>query len=79
MSFPNFVSSLAKQNLNAEEIGLCSLYASGFISKELSGILDGGSIYQINCNIRTKLGGRLDGHTLPVWIRELFQKTNNEV
>ena len=73
VSYPSFVSALASHGLNAEEIGLCSMYASGFISKELSGILDGGSIYQINCSIRTKLAGEIEGRTLPVWIRELFQ------
>ena len=73
LSFPKFVSGLVKSGLSAEEIGLCSLYASGFVTKELSDMIDSGSIYQINCSIREKLGNVLDGRTLPAWLRDSFK------
>ncbi|MBO4455731.1 MAG: hypothetical protein J5759_04725 [Bacteroidales bacterium] len=72
LSFPGFIGVLVNKGLNAEEIGLCSLYASGFVTKELSGIIDSGSIYHINSSIRAKLGNALDGRTLPAWLREMF-------
>ena len=72
LSFPGFVGILVDKGLNAEEIGLCSLYASGFVTKELSGIIDSGSIYHINSSIRAKLGNALDGRTLPAWLRNQF-------
>ncbi len=73
LSFPKFVSGLVKSGLSAEEVGLCSLYASGFVTKELSDMIDSGSIYQINCSIREKLGNVLDGRTLPAWLRDSFK------
>lgn len=72
LSFPQFVANLVKHGLNSEEIGLCALYASGFVSKELSDMVDSGSVYQINCNIRSKLGDTIEGRTLPAWLRDLF-------
>ena len=72
LSFPDFVSSLVKYNLSSEEIGLCSLYASGYITKELTDMVDSGSIYHINSSIRAKLGDEVGGRTLPAWLRDLF-------
>jgi tetratricopeptide (TPR) repeat protein len=72
LSFPEFVAALVGKGLNAEEIGLCSLYASGFVTKELSSIIDSGSIYHINSSIRAKLGDEVGGRTLPAWLRDLF-------
>jgi tetratricopeptide (TPR) repeat protein len=73
LSFPKFIARLVESGLTAEEIGLCSLYASGFVTKELSDMIDSGSIYQINCSIREKLGNVLDGRTLPAWLRDSFK------
>ena len=73
LSFPDFVAKLVERGLNSEEVGLCSLYASGFVSKELTDIIDSGSVYLINGNIRTKLGDTIDGRTLPAWLRDLFK------
>lgn len=75
LSFPAFVAKLVKYGLNSEEIGLCSLYASGFVSKELAKTIDSGSIYIINCDIRAKLGDSVGGRTLPAWLRDLFQES----
>lgn len=73
LSFPKFISRLVESGLTAEEIGLCSLFASGFVTKELTDMIDSGSIYQINCSIREKFGNALDGRTLPAWLRDLFK------
>ncbi len=73
LSFPKFIARLVESGLTAEEIGLCSLFASGFVTKELTDMIDSGSIYQINCSIREKLGNALDGRTLPAWLRDLFK------
>lgn len=77
LSFPDFVAKLAAYGLNSEEIGLCSLYASGFVSKELTDMIDSGSIYLINSNIRTKLGDAVGGRTLPAWLRDLFKESKS--
>ena len=74
LSFPEFVSALLQYGLSSEEIGLCSLYASGFLSKEVSSIIDSGSIYHINRSIRTKLGDVVDARALPSWLRDLFER-----
>ena len=78
LSFPDFVSELVDYNLNAEEIGLCALYASGFVAKEVSDLIETSSIYHINSNIRKKLADVLDNHTLPMWIRNRFLGTVNQ-
>lgn len=74
LSFPSFVSALLQYGLSSEEIGLCSLYASGFLSKEVSSIIDSGSIYHINSSIRAKLGDVVDARALPSWLRDLFEE-----
>ena len=74
LSFPEYVSALLQYGLSSEEIGLCSLYASGFLSKEVSSIIDSGSIYHINRSIRTKLGDVVDARALPSWLRDLFER-----
>ncbi|MBO4476135.1 MAG: hypothetical protein J5737_05405 [Bacteroidales bacterium] len=78
LSYPSFVSVLVQHGLNSEEIGLCALYASGFISKELSSVLESGSIYHINRSIREKLSDNLKGRTLPAWIRESLNSVAKE-
>lgn len=72
LSYPKFVRTLAGYGLTAEEIGLCSLYATGFSSKELTSLIKGGNTYRINEYIREKIGDALGGRTLPAWIREQF-------
>ena len=74
LSFPGFVSELVGYGLTAEEVGICSLYASGFISKDISDIIGRGGIYHINCNVRAKIGVHIGNRTLPVWLRERFSK-----
>lgn len=72
LSYPTFVSKLVNKGLDAQEIGLCSLYASGYVSKELSNIVGTGSIYRMNTSIRKKIGEAVNNQTLPSWLRHLL-------
>ena len=74
LSFPGFVYALLQYGLSSEEVGLCSLYTAGFLSKEVSSIIDSGSIYHINSSIRAKLGDVVDARALPSWLRDLFEE-----
>lgn len=74
LSYPSFVSGLVKYRLTPEEIGLCSLYASGYISKEIQDVVSS-SIYRTNTSIRNKLKDTLGKNTLPFWLREFFKST----
>lgn len=74
LTHPRFTSVLAGRGLTAEEIGLCSLYVSDYRPQELPDILGKGSIYHRNTEIRSKLGDLVEGTTLPVWLRQLFDR-----
>ncbi len=74
LSYPSFVSGLVKYRLTPEEIGLCSLYASGYISKEIQDVVSS-SIYRTNTSIRNKLKDTLGKNTLPFWLRVFFKST----
>lgn len=76
LSYPDYVARLVRYGLNAEEIGLCSLYASGFITKELFDIIERSRINEINSRIRMKIGKDVSGHTLPAFLRTLFDSGN---
>ncbi len=74
VTHPRFTSFLAGRGLTAEEIGLCSLYVSDYRPQELPDILGKGSINHRNTEIRSKLGDLVEGTTLPVWLRQLFDR-----
>ena len=69
---PKFARLLADSGLDAEEIGLCSLYVSDYRPKELPDILGKGSIYHRNTEIRAKLSDLVKDTTLPVWLRKQY-------
>ena len=75
MSYPKFVSVLSKNGLNSEEIGLCSLYASGYSTKELAAFPNIGQLYKINVEIRKKLAIPQNGPKLLTWLRDLLAET----
>ena len=70
---PKFARLLADSGLDAEEIGLCSLYVSDYRPKELPDILGKGSIYHRNTEIRAKLSDHVKDTTLPVWLRKQYE------
>ena len=70
---PKFARLLADSGLDAEEIGLCSLYVSDYRPKELPDILGKGSIYHRNTEIRAKLSDLVKDTTLPVWLRKQYE------
>ena len=72
MTYPKFVSVLAGHKLTPEEIGMCSLYVSGYSSKELADLLNRGDIYHLNSSIRAKIGDELSSSRLHSWLKETF-------
>ena len=72
LTYPKFVSALVSYSLTAEEIGLCSLYLSGFSSKELSDLLNRGDIYHLNSSIRARIGSPVQSTRLYIWLKNLF-------
>ena len=78
LTHPRFASVLAKQQLTAEEIGICSLYVTDYRPKELPDILGRRSIYQRNSEIREKLSDLVAGTTLPVWLRRLYEQAESD-
>lgn len=72
MTYPRFVGSLIDLGLSPEEIGLCSLYISGYSSKELNNSRYFGNVYRINSGIRSKLGIPANGEKLLSKLKELY-------
>lgn len=72
LTYPGFVSELVSYSLTPEEIGLCSLYLSGYSSKELADLLSRGDIYHLNSAIRSKIGESVQNTKLFVWLRTRF-------
>lgn len=72
LTYPKFVSELVKHKLSPEEVGMCSMYVSGYSSKELSDLLNRGDIYHLNSSIRAKIGDELSSARLHSWLKETF-------
>lgn len=77
LTHPSFASVLARRQLTAEEIGICSLYITDYRPKELPDILGRRSIYQKNSEIREKLADLVKDTTLPVWLKHLYKQTES--
>ena len=75
MTNPGFTSVLAGKGLSPEEIGLCSLYACGYSSKEMTDILYRVDIYHLNGSIRSKIGEDLGTLNLNTWLKDLYSRT----
>jgi tetratricopeptide (TPR) repeat protein len=75
LTFPGFVSKLNGYHLNAQEIGLCCMYLSGYSAKELSGMKNSNLAYQENTIIRQKLGIEPNGVKLSTRLREIFNES----
>ena len=72
LTYPKFVSELVRHKLSPEEVGMCSMYVSGYSSKELSDLLNRGDIYHLNSSIRAKIGDELSSARLHSWLKEMF-------
>ena len=72
LTYPKFVSELVRHKLSPEEVGMCSMYVSGYSSKELSDLLNRGDIYHLNSSIRAKIGDELSSARLHSWLKETF-------
>ena len=75
MTYPRYVSSLINLGLTPEEIGLCSLYISGYSSKELNNSLFFGNVYRINTGIRSKLGIPANGEKILSRLKDIFNNS----
>ena len=76
MTNPGFTSVLAGKGLSPEEIGLCSLYACGYSSKEMTDILYRVDIYHLNGSIRSKIGEDLGTLNLNTWLKDLYSRVS---
>ena len=74
---PAFVMELERYELDYLEIGFCCLYALGFQVKEIPDIL-GRDAYHINPRIRKKIGLDVHATNLPIWIRDLYIRSEDE-
>ena len=75
LTYPKFVSELVRHKLSPEEVGMCSMYVSGYSSKELSDLLDRGDIYHLNSSIRAKIGEEISSSRLHSWLKETFNNS----
>ena len=75
MTNPGFTTVLSGKGLSPEEIGLCSLYACGYSSKEMTDILYKVDIYHLNGSIRSKIGEDLGTLNLNTWLKDLYSRT----
>jgi len=70
----NFYKFLEEKGLSLTEIGYCCLYAIGFKSNEIGELIERKDFYNINSEIRNKLGLKSTETNLNLYLKKLYQE-----
>lgn len=73
-SYPQFIRFLRDKKLSEVEIGYCCLYAIGLRINDVGGYLNTRSHYNVNIEIRRKLGLDTTTTNLDIYIRNILHK-----